>query len=985
MNSSGEYVDTYGWNIPPKSDTPLEITLDGTTYKYFDPTDYEPDEEGVTLIMVELKDGTDFAGEENYYSFSNGDLYTKVKDAYKSARVITSYKRAGIGTEKEATLFKIDADKLNRFILLGKGKLRLQDHTNSNFAYEFCEPSLKGSTYTDNDYSSAIMAPFIHMFEEFSPNIASTGSSAETDEYLKLINMESFYVIHDCPSASFIDGHHEVNMYGINSTSDDCQDVRDMMFTVPERRMTYFDNDGISDKRDPSPQEKFVNYYKVGDLDLRPKMGLYVIRQNEITGEKQADADVYDLNLSWVSNLLDFLPGAEAQYELFRVTIDENGNKFYTKVATLDPNQTTYVDHVPMTTDGQEVTYVVQGQDNTQFLSLQMSNEESYIIPGTDPSVIFTLSPKTSDYARFDPLTESNYYANEMTVKNNVGTNIKGKYLGDGATFTFYRTPSWGATTGDKVPVAIARSNGNGTLAITMQNQNRDGKYRNWINMANPSQVQYTVDASGNVTFNSFTLYDNFAEPVANNDHPSLYIYEVDFVASQTIDGLQDNKAHSNQIGVFVHKTDMNVLGYSQEQVDADKDHELATGIRRISEEVKYSSKTEILRYDAYRWKQYVDNYGEIIDFGNSTFNATTHALSETDVEPTGQAGNQGGSYTVKMDGANSQGITIGQGQALPVTYVDNVVEDEWGMYTYAPVVETFTSRSDYNTYGAPLQQTGVAAIHDSVIEATMSSENEGGSIWEEDGKKYTHYTVLLNMDELNIPIDEADMLKDYDLYKVRVWRQVDADLLNEQKFDEDKYPEKNRQARLEKKVTIGGKVYGEFLMEELDHSKFSRATVLDEAQQDGNRLGNSNVMTFYPTWKPGSYEVMATFGAQKLIESNGETGCIEELPMSFIVRAYYTRTANIPEMSTTRSLNANRGIDTAADKKYYIAEYKFDYTLTRNNIVTGLGSVSVDRQMTSVTYYNMMGQQSSKPFDGVNIVVTRYNDGTTMTTKVVK
>jgi hypothetical protein len=43
-----------------------------------------------------------------------------------------------------------------------------------------------------------------------------------------------------------------------------------------------------------------------------------------------------------------------------------------------------------------------------------------------------------------------------------------------------------------------------------------------------------------------------------------------------------------------------------------------------------------------------------------------------------------------------------------------------------------------------------------------------------------------------------------------------------------------------------------------------------------------------------------------------------------------------------------------------------------------------VDRQATSVTYYNVTGQQSSKPFDGLNIVVTRYNDGTTDTAKVL-
>ncbi len=40
--------------------------------------------------------------------------------------------------------------------------------------------------------------------------------------------------------------------------------------------------------------------------------------------------------------------------------------------------------------------------------------------------------------------------------------------------------------------------------------------------------------------------------------------------------------------------------------------------------------------------------------------------------------------------------------------------------------------------------------------------------------------------------------------------------------------------------------------------------------------------------------------------------------------------------------------------------------------------------QVVSVTYVNSLGMQSNQPFDGVNIVVTRYSDGTMTTTKVL-
>lgn len=45
----------------------------------------------------------------------------------------------------------------------------------------------------------------------------------------------------------------------------------------------------------------------------------------------------------------------------------------------------------------------------------------------------------------------------------------------------------------------------------------------------------------------------------------------------------------------------------------------------------------------------------------------------------------------------------------------------------------------------------------------------------------------------------------------------------------------------------------------------------------------------------------------------------------------------------------------------------------------------AVDKQVLSYTYYNIAGMSSSKPFDGVNIVITRYTDGTQTATKVLR
>lgn len=54
-------------------------------------------------------------------------------------------------------------------------------------------------------------------------------------------------------------------------------------------------------------------------------------------------------------------------------------------------------------------------------------------------------------------------------------------------------------------------------------------------------------------------------------------------------------------------------------------------------------------------------------------------------------------------------------------------------------------------------------------------------------------------------------------------------------------------------------------------------------------------------------------------------------------------------------------------------------------DIFTGVVSNISDVDVMNVKYSNLAGQVSDKPFNGVNIVVTTYSDGSTRTTKIVK
>ena len=55
------------------------------------------------------------------------------------------------------------------------------------------------------------------------------------------------------------------------------------------------------------------------------------------------------------------------------------------------------------------------------------------------------------------------------------------------------------------------------------------------------------------------------------------------------------------------------------------------------------------------------------------------------------------------------------------------------------------------------------------------------------------------------------------------------------------------------------------------------------------------------------------------------------------------------------------------------------------NDKPTAVEEVAGEKAVSNVTYYNVSGVASAEPFDGVNIVVTKYADGTKKVEKILK
>jgi len=1108
---SYEYDDKYGWGITGNineikessylawhnSSSPYVDYL--AYYASLDQEQYKPEKEGLTLLLVELKDTYEDGSNNTIGSATYDSEYDRLKayfaNTVKSIRVVTEAKRTGEGVQA-GTLFKIDCDKMNKFFLLAKGQLHLDHNSYYYTEYNASDIFTSGSEqhysnwdfapepgyiyYYKNTYSSYNnwdnstnptwggigglfcddnTGPlFYHMFEQFSPSMPSDEQGAD-DLYQNMVNMESFPVVHDCLGITIM--NHQFLMYGADSQDADCQDVRDLMFFVPDYRMLK------DDGRDPG---EYVQQYLNYNTAHQPKMALFVIKQYPITGEQITGQDTYKLHLTWTSNLLNFLPGEDGQYTLYRVITNEDGTKTYQAVGEFNPNTLEYYDDVPMQQTSQQVTYVVQGQDAGKFLTLQMSNEESYIVPGLDPSEIVLLED-AAHYSRFDAQRVRNCYSNKLTMKNNAG-GIKQANLTAETQLTITRIPQGGNV--DPAEIATVTFNpSNMTYTVQMADQAADetefplcvdGSYAGYH--ANNGTVKgngswtgnYTVNANGDINLGTLEIFDNFVQEIPdNNYHPIGYVYQVTsnyecagtsvylnaaacttgdevwyawtwnndndgkwvqgivvdknvlkfvpvknniifarldptasnvpswearwnqtgnlstqgyigktFTASwgndDAINGswgsdVIADMAHSNTFRVPIYKTASQINGsFTQAEVDGETGNNPALGIDENVEfgvGIQLSSKSEILRYDTYRWNENDPRY--IIAWADGD--------DEQDLPPTGQAMNQGEYYTISMNPGTdnetngSESVADGSGTA---TFVDEIPTSSTTAvaYTYAPVVEAFSGRGDYNTYGGPLQNTAVGKFN------TIVSDYEHATYsWEVDGKEYCYYNVFLQFNNAQVPSS------DYELYKVRVWRQMETALLGEEQAD---YAYRMGDE-------IGGGM-SSYLFEEITYGDEGIPCYIGTDTENvgilGHVLGKEVVGSF------GSHTnnvARGTFGARQV---GGEKG-VASLPMKFIVRSYFTKKNNLP--ATAQPAGAKAPMRAGeGDGKFYIVQQEIPYEIT-SSIITGISDVNAGKQVSGVMYYDMTGKVMPNPQGGVYIEVTRYSDGSTSTRKVVK
>jgi len=293
-----------------------------------------------------------------------------------------------------------------------------------------------------------------------------------------------------------------------------------------------------------------------------------------------------------------------------------------------------------------------------------------------------------------------------------------------------------------------------------------------------------------------------------------------------------------------------------------------------------------------------------------------------------GYAQHQGNSYVL-----NETSMTFGDGETEMWFPMNDYTTKTEAVTYYVPVTVANGVVTTGNTYGAPIVPKANDDVALNVIISGSKSDKRLGGHWTHlpDSVEYCVYTTIVDISSNDM---DGVLRKPY-LYRAWVVTTGDHPIYNFTRND--------------KNAIVG--------TDELE-----TPYLLGEIGIEENDYGSGQHVVIGQEWDPNS-------GVVKMQNAFGAPSYGAQI--SVVVRAYY-RSGNSQTMMRAARNGGEFGFAQSG------GDEQFD-------LPTGVMEVIDFKEIVDVTYVNAMGMMSSKPFDGLNIVVTRYSDGTTQTMKVMK
>ena len=480
-----------------------------------------------------------------------------------------------------------------------------------------------------------------------------------------------------------------------------------------------------------------------------------------------------------------------------------------------------------------------------------------------------------------------------------------------------------------------------------------------------------------------------------DNSHPDAYGYVLKWEQPAS----EEDHKQSGTVRVNIQKTDCEVMGYyTLDQIDADteigRNHDEGLTMNVITADVEFNLSNSNDLLDSY-YLQAEEN--STPDF-NDDYVSKLHRQEDF-------------TYREMLETSPEFDQVFNAGEHH---YFDDSTPIKTGPYgvaerymSYAPSVTTWGINRRYfeydgldNTYGAPIWKTSVGKAELNSVTAERQGNQSNSVNWTTAAGPASLY-ILDNVEAKGYLPQPVLTKVEFEPYmfrifveskngKLRPYKKVDAVegsatqgehlealVPDDQLTDAQKYGPQC--------VWSGYVKYNEETGAMISDDSANGATINKTVISDAN----GNETEIYYTYNKNKVDrtggsdanplgewdkdaVNAMFGALNALTTDDKNLIIED-DLKFFVRFYYCVKGEAAGHTVgTRAEGSRAGNGAESDGR-------------SGDSATAVKEITYVGEIVSQTYFNVQGMESDKPFQGVNIVVTRFSDGTTSVSKVVR
>lgn len=491
-------------------------------------------------------------------------------------------------------------------------------------------------------------------------------------------------------------------------------------------------------------------------------------------------------------------------------------------------------------------------------------------------------------------------------------------------------------------------------------------------------KVETTKPAGDHVIrLGSLPIIDQFAVSVAKNDHPARYGYVLKYVpGADAVAGTEATKPKSSShVEVPVQHTGSEVNGfYTSDQVKADslEYNTVKVDITSADVQMNLSNSNQAVFYYSIVSKE---NAVPFIDKDSTCYVSNLQNDNFTYQEMFKKSSVRGARYPAGehhfYDSIPATG-TYGQ---IGKTYVPFVTERAIDRFYFA-------DDSLHNTYGSPVWANSVGQA---ILNTANAQKQDGwNTTWTDANNTKCKLYMLDKIKATGYLPDATVSNVDYEPYMFRLFVKSKNEKLRPFKYETNS--DGNEVITAAEGTTTGPLcVWSGYLK----YNNQGQLIGENAATKETFTIGTDAGSYVYTKDKINAYDADGIWNAEK---QNAIFGAVDALAtetvngvetimkdeLEIIVRFYYK--AKGATAASSSNLTFNAGNRAKEVPMFYAAEGS-----KSPSPATAVSEISYYGEIVSTTYFNVQGMQSDKPFDGINIVVTRFSNGTTSVSKVVK